>query len=110
MFFEAIASATVLAQRYGYPQIPPEEARQNSCYMITAQGSGLDLRSLCQKPPAPETQPIDPAELPEAIAAPPGTNLRNSSGSTNRCVYPDDIAADGSRCGGRASTQRTGGR
>lgn len=25
------------------------------------------------------------------------------------CTYPDDIASDGSRCGGRASTVRPGG-
>lgn len=26
------------------------------------------------------------------------------------CTYPSDIAADGSRCGGRASTVRPGGK
>lgn len=26
------------------------------------------------------------------------------------CDYPDDIAADGTRCGGRASSERPGGR
>ncbi len=109
MSLDLLASAIINAQRYGYPQIPPEEARQNPCYMITSGGQGLDLRSLCQKPPAPETLPVDPAELPAAIAAPPSTNLRGG-GTDGRCVYPDDTAADGSRCGDRASTRRRGGR
>jgi hypothetical protein len=26
------------------------------------------------------------------------------------CDYPDDIAADGTRCGGRAASERPGGR
>ena len=107
MTLDLLASAVINAQRYGYPQIPLEEARQNPCYMITSGGQGLDLHALCQKPPAPETLPVDPAELPDAIAAPPDANLRGGS-TDRRCVYPSDIAADGSQCGDRASTRRRG--
>lgn len=100
-------AAIFLAQgpRYGYPEIPPQEAQQNPCYMITAEGTGLDLTRLCQRPAQPSTQPIAPSELPQ-ILAPSGSG----NTSTGRCVYPTDLAADGSRCGDRAETRRRGGR
>lgn len=100
-------AAIFLAQgpRYGYPEIPPQEAQQNPCYMITAEGTGLDLTRLCQRPAQPSTQPITPSELPQ-ILAPSGSG----NTSTGRCVYPTDLAADGSRCGDRAETRRRGGR
>lgn len=100
-------AAIFLAQRprYGYPEIPPQEAQQNPCYMITAEGAGLDLTRLCQRPAQPSTQPIAPSELPQ-ILAPSGSG----NTSTGRCVYPTDLAADGSRCGDRAETRRRGGR
>lgn len=100
-----VAAVIFIAQRprYGYPEIPPQEAQQNPCYMITAEGAGLDLNRLCQRPTQPSTQPIAPSELPP-ILAPSGSG----NTSTNRCVYSTDRAADGSLCGDRASTRRGG--
>ena len=90
-----------LPRPYGYPETrPPEAVEDYSCFMQTADGRGLDLRPMCN-----ETRP-------RAIVNRVGGNSgRGASGAAGgNCPTPDSRAADGSRCGGRAASVRSGGR
>jgi hypothetical protein len=69
--------------------------------------------------PTPEVTPTPVATAPPPVPVPaptstwaPAPTAPTSSGqmATGRCQNPDDRAADGSRCGRRASSERKGGR
>ncbi|MBH8564440.1 hypothetical protein I8748_20015 [Nostoc sp. CENA67] len=74
------------------------------CYAETNTPNTFDLTRLCG-----------------SVSTPPSSNSNYGGGasyntfsggstSTGRCNTPNDIASDGSRCGGRAASERPGGR
>ena len=79
---------------------------------------GLDRNSYSCTPSCdPRVLLGDSAERGNSSAAGNGSNVggqkkpgQQTSGPTGPCNSPDDIAADGSRCGQRAASERPGGR
>ncbi|OUL25452.1 hypothetical protein BV378_15390 [Nostoc sp. RF31YmG] len=102
-------------QVYEYPVIEPDV--NLLCYVTTKTPTNFDLSRLCGFVSAPSTS---------------GGNSRNYSSGSNSvksnfggdsypsyptgvtpskvCNVPSDIASDGSRCGGRAASEKQGGR
>lgn len=83
------------------------------CYAETDTPNTFDLTRLCGS-----------VSTPSSVSAPPSSNSsyggasynRFSGGSgggtstSGRCNTPNDTASDGSRCGGRAASERRGGK
>lgn len=90
-----------------YPQVSRATAEnQLRCFMHMPTGSSLNLESICNY-------------FPVIVAAPSGggggssssgTSGGGGSSSSGRCNVASDTASDGSRCGGRAASERSGGR
>ncbi len=98
---------------YGYPaERPPELVERYRCFMQTADGRGLDLRSMCDG--------TRQRAIMNRVATPFGSNRSTGSSSSGassggsssggNCPTASSRAADGSRCGGRAASERSGGR
>lgn len=101
----AIAYSTTVLAQYQYPVVPEPIVSMPFCYIKLQDGRMLNLEQICGVVLASSTPPI--------------TSTPNSNGATtggqptrqrNTCNTPDDIAADGSRCGGRAASEKPGGR
>lgn len=88
------------------------------CYAETNTPNTFDLTRLCGFVSTPSSVSTSPS-----VSAPPSSNSsyggasynRFSGGSgggtsTGRCNTPNDTASDGSRCGGRAASERRGGK
>lgn len=77
------------------------------CYVEAQNGAILSLESMCG-------QGSDTSDAGGSSTSSSGssTSSRSSSSgsSSGNCDTPDDIAADGSRCGERAASARAGGR
>ena len=89
-----------------YPIIPREQGERLRCHMVTVEGYGLDLTKLCDDIP----------DMPLNYSYPPrqGVSSSSSGGSGGgsgggSCPTASSTASDGSRCGGRASSERPGG-
>ncbi|HEY9881370.1 MAG TPA: hypothetical protein V6D29_23135 [Leptolyngbyaceae cyanobacterium] len=99
------------------------------CWMVNEQGRMVDLINMCggygatssgasdATAPASSAAPgVDTQNSPgfEGVGfqtAPPESSVQSSTGSSEGvCNVPSDIASDGSRCGGRAASVRSGGR
>ncbi|MHC5615458.1 MAG: hypothetical protein ACYTXA_31950 [Nostoc sp.] len=94
-------------QRNNYPT-----AKGNSfiCYAETNTPNTFDLSRLCGSVPAPLSvnSPSASVPAPLLVNSPSASVERNTS--SGPCNVPDDIARDGSRCGGRAASVRPGGK
>ncbi len=112
IFFPKIASAVPMESTY-----PVAQKNANPvCYMEQQEGSTLDLTRLC----ASSARPIRSGSSGNTLtnnsysgfnSSPSSSSSGNSisskfSGRSGNCNSPDDIAADGSRCGGRAASVR----
>jgi hypothetical protein len=87
-------------QSLDYYKYPNTDLNQNTpnCYAQTNNTRAFDLTRLCGF--TPKTSPT-------------GGGYSTSGGtppSTGVCNTPDDRASNGSRCGGRAASERKGGR
>ena len=110
-----VLSGQVLAEprQYNFP-ITDVDAGDLSCYMVSRSGNTLDLARLCGSVRSINyngqvTGTGGAAITPRGLN---GQNAQNRQSSSNGgiCNTPDDIARDGSRCGGRAASERQGGR
>ena len=107
-----------LPRPYGYPETrPPELVEEYSCFMQTADGRGLDLRGMCngtrqQAGVNRVANPVGANRSGGGASRATGSSGRSrSSGSSGgNCPTANSRAADGSRCGGRAASSRSGGR
>jgi hypothetical protein len=112
IFFPKIASAVPMESTY-----PVAQKNANPvCYMEQQEGSTLDLTRLC----ASSARPIRSGSSGNTLTnnsysgfnSSPSSSSSGSSisskipGRSGNCYSPDDIAADGYRCGGRAASVR----
>ena len=99
-----------------YPIIPRERVERLRCHMITVEGYGLDLTKLCDDiPDMPLNHPYPPRQGVSSSSSSGGGGNGGSGGSGGsssggNCPTASSTASDGSRCGGRASSERPGGR
>ena len=108
-----------LPRPYGYPETrPPEAVEDYSCFMQTADGRGLDLRGMCdgtrqQAGVNRVANPVGANRSGGGASRAAGSSTRGSRSGGSRggnCPTANSRAADGSRCGGRAASSRSGGR
>lgn len=105
LVFSGVVAGAAIASPYPYPQVSRATAEnQLRCFMHMPTGSSLNLESICNY-------------VPIIVAAPSGggsSSSGSSSGgggsSSGRCNVASDRASDGSLCGGRAASERPGGR
>lgn len=126
----ALIALSANAAPYPYPIVGHREAEDKVCFMHTQQGYSLDLTPVCGEVALASEEGDDGAAgldsdsnssvsgnspaLPNFAPA-TGTSIRSrgsagGSNSAGRCDYPDQIAADGKRCGDRAASRKPGGR
>ncbi len=121
-----VASAVPLDSAY------PAAPRNSNpvCYMNTAQGATIDLTKLCGLAASPTSVSVLSANTSSSSSVPlsgsyasgssgsfrhssgssgSSGSFSRSSGSSGTCLNPDDRASDGSRCGDRAASVRSGG-
>lgn len=111
----ALQPLPALAQtetQYGFPvsDTPPGDL---PCYMVTSNRNTLNLGRLCGATPRLNTSQTNTSPTfysPRNFSSPGSFRSSGSRSSSGRCETPDDIAADGSQCGGRAASERPGGR
>lgn len=100
------------------PQLKATTALQVSpfiCYMHKADGTVVDLTSICgtaskipvNRVPETSTSQVSGGRVGGAGS---GISVGSGSSSSGNCLTPSSRAADGSRCGGRAASERPGGR
>jgi uncharacterized membrane protein YgcG len=99
-------------QVYEYPAIEPEV--NLLCYVTTKTPTNFDLSRLCGFVGAPSSTSggtsFGGGNYPSGGTSFGGSSYRNGGASSGVCNSPSDIASDGSRCGGRASSEKRGGR
>jgi hypothetical protein len=91
-------------QTYEYPAIEPDV--NLLCYVTTKTPTNFDLGRLCGFVAAPS--PVS-SNYSDGYSG-GGSSYPGGGSSSGVCNYPDDIASDGSRCGGRAASERRGGK
>lgn len=83
--------------------------------LTLAAGDGMHANAATQTidpdPPVSRKKTIDydGRYIAATIAKYPALSQPGGGAQTNPCQSPDDVAADGSRCGGRASSVKPGG-
>ena len=111
----APARAETIAKYSPYPIIPRERTENLECHMITSEGLGLDLTRICDDiPDLPLSDyvgsPLSTGVSSSSSGGGGGSGGRGSSGGRGgSCPTAESRASDGSRCGGRASSERSGG-
>ena len=88
---------------FGYPVAESTSALR--CYAVLANGTTLNLDSICLEPspmPAHDGEPKNWGTQRSTTKAP--------AEEAGNCQYPWQTAADGSRCGDRAASERAGGK
>lgn len=90
-----------------YPQA--DKNSNPACYMESSSGSTLDLSKICGFGGNSSASSISGSTFNTSGTIRSSSSGSFSSGSSSRCMYPDDRAADGSRCGARAASVRPGG-
>lgn len=78
------------------------------CYVEAANGTILSLESLCGQ--GSGTSDAGGSSTSSSSSSSSSSRSSSSGSSSGNCDTPDDIAADGSRCGERAASVRAGGR
>ena len=82
------------------------------CYAETDTPNTFDLTRLCGSVSAPSSVST-PSSSNSSYGGASYNRFSSGSGggtSTGRCNTPNDTASDGSRCGGRAASERRGGK
>lgn len=98
-----------LAERGGfeealqYRNFPITEYDSSLCYAKTDSPKTFDLTRLCGFVGTP-------VSTDNSVYSGGGGGSYGGGVSSGKCNYSSDIASDGSRCGGRASSEKTGGR
>ncbi|MEH2419714.1 MAG: hypothetical protein V7K48_01815 [Nostoc sp.] len=94
------------------------------CYAETNTPNTFDLTRLCGFVSTPSSVSTSPSvSTPSSVSTSPSSNSSYGGASYNRfsggsgggtstgiCNTPNDTASDGSRCGGRAASERRGGK
>lgn len=79
------------------------------CYAETNTPNTFDLTRLCGFVSAPSSVST-PSSSNSSYGGASYNRFSGGGTSTGRCNTPNDIASDGSRCGGRAASERPGGK
>ncbi|MEO0687680.1 MAG: hypothetical protein AAFY76_22175, partial [Cyanobacteria bacterium J06649_11] len=84
-----------------YHNYPSSKAIGQSfiCYAETGNSKMFDLSRICG---------FKPSSLPSETGG--GVSKASSNPGNGKCNTPNDRASDGSRCGGRAASEKKGGR
>jgi hypothetical protein len=94
-----------------YPIVRKQSAELLPCYMHTAHRYSLNLMALCSNSTKRPEQTINAiGAYPSRESTTVGGSTSASSNGSGRCNSPTDRASDNSLCGGRATSERPGGR
>lgn len=109
----AVVVATAPAMASPYPQTSQTAAERDlRCYMhLNNSSRSLDLTSICNNlivvPGAAGSSPVSSSS---STTVSGGTSGSGSSSSSGPCNFPTDRDSLGRLCGGRAASERPGGR
>lgn len=104
-------------QYHSYPTAAP--ATNLFCYAKTNTRTTFDLARLCGFVTTPSPTSSNGGRTPSSTPSPAssfgsgtpsGASYRGGGTSSGVCNVPTDIARDGSQCGGRAASERPGGK
>lgn len=94
----------------GYPVVSRKQAQDFICYAHTEDRKGLDLRGLCGVINSTSTSKSGVGGVNSLGSGIPGISNIGDGTSTGKCDFPDQLDSAGRRCGGRAASERPGGK